>query len=136
MARSLCEHHLKRARSFLEVAEWASARNDVFAREQVLQNVGYALELALKALLLQQGWTDDRCRLEIRHDLAKGLGAARVSGSAIGDSALCMLVEVLNPFYRAHRVRELAAADERLPSDLDPIRIAGRLIASVSASPM
>lgn len=131
MAPPLHQHHLERARSFLEVAVRASAGTARFAREQALQNVGYALELALKAFLLRQGWTDDRCRLEIRHDLAKALSFAQASGLVIGDPALPMLVEVLSPFYRAHRVDELAADDGRLPSD--PIGVARRLIASIGA---
>ena len=40
-----------------------------------------AIELALKAVLIASGWTDDRNRREIRHDLVRGLKAATGRGA-------------------------------------------------------
>ena len=40
-----------------------------------------AIELALKAALIANGWTDDQNRREIRHDLMRGLKAATGAGA-------------------------------------------------------
>ena len=46
-----------------------------------------AIELALKAVLIASGWTDDRNRREIRHDLVRGLKAATGAGLKVDDMA-------------------------------------------------
>lgn len=46
------------------------------ARE-ICYAIAIATELALKAFLVAQGWSDDRCRRHVRHDLEKALPSPR-----------------------------------------------------------
>lgn len=61
-----------------------------------------AAELALKAFLVSQGWSDNRCRQEIRHDLQKGLASARAAGLCGAADELADVIEVLNAYYPHH----------------------------------
>jgi hypothetical protein len=60
------------------------------------------VELAFKAFLVSRGWTDDRCRVELRHDLTKALAGARACCLADEPAALDRTVSVLNTYYPQH----------------------------------
>ncbi len=77
---------LEMAERFCDSAQNALHDSNPCNEEVVLQNVGYAAELGLKALLRANGWSDDRCRSEVRHDLVKALRAAESVGLALQDS--------------------------------------------------
>lgn len=81
------------------------------SEENVLQNVGWGLELVLKAALQGQGWTDDRCRLEIRHDLEKALDAVEKAGLARPRREARDVVGWLSEGYRHRRIGERLASD-------------------------
>ena len=61
-----------------------------------------AAELGLKAYVSSQGWSDDRCRRDIRHDLESGLAHARAAGLVVRNDALADAVAVLNAYYPRH----------------------------------
>lgn len=61
-----------------------------------------AAELGLKAYLSSQGWSDDRCRQDIRHDLEKGLSHADKSGMVGTGDDLGDVIAVLNAYYQCH----------------------------------
>lgn len=61
-----------------------------------------AAELGLKAYLSSQGWSDDRCRRDIRHDLEKGLAKACETGMVGASNELTDVVAVLNAYYPRH----------------------------------
>lgn len=80
-----------------------------FGGEPLLQNVGYALELGLKALLVERGWDDDSCRIEVRHDIAKALGEAAKVGFVPAHPDLAALIATISPYYKRHGLSELVA---------------------------
>lgn len=49
-----------------------------------------------------QGWSDDRCRQDIRHDLEKGLSHADKSGMVGTGDDLGDVIAVLNAYYQCH----------------------------------
>ncbi|MDQ7813984.1 hypothetical protein [Brevundimonas sp.] len=81
------------------------------SEESVLQNVGWGLELVLKAALQSQGWNDDRCRREIRHDLLKALDAVEKTVLARPRREARAVVGWLSQGYRGRRIGERLAAD-------------------------
>lgn len=60
-----------------------------------------AVELGLKAYLSSKGWSDDRCRQDIRHDLERGLASACEAGM-VGTDELADVIAVLNAYYPRH----------------------------------
>jgi hypothetical protein len=58
-----------------------------------------AIELALKAYLLQCGITDDWNRIHLRHDLNKALRCARMAGLRHLPDGLPQLISALSPLY-------------------------------------
>jgi hypothetical protein len=107
--RSPSHYLLENAASFLVGARHLSSSDDRHSREIVLHHVACAIELSLKAYLRFRGWSDDRCRLEIRHDLTKALKAAGGLGLRPSHPDLPGLTAVLSPYYYHHRIDELAA---------------------------
>jgi len=77
-----------------------------------------AAELVFKAFLLTQGWNDDRCRREIRHDLAKGLACTRAAGLENPPNELGYVIDVLNAYYPNHAFDSFVApaGDEAFPA--------------------
>lgn len=61
-----------------------------------------ATELVLKAFLLTQGWTDARCRRDIRHDLKNALVSACAAGLPSMPDELAHVLDVLNAYYPKH----------------------------------
>lgn len=58
-----------------------------------------AIELALKAYLLQRGISDDWNRIHLRHDLNKALRCARMAGLRRLPDGLPQLTAALSPLY-------------------------------------
>lgn len=108
-ARSPGRHLLDNALGFAASARQTASMPGRHAGELVLQSLGNAIELSLKSILQARGWSDDRCRREIRHDLVEALAAAEDLGFRPSDPALAPLVALLSPFQRTHRMTALAA---------------------------
>lgn len=83
------------ARSFHSMAQTTSDPTDG-SRAYAL---AIAIELALKAYLLQCGITDDWNRIHLRHDLNKALRFARMAGLRDVPEELRKLAGALSPFY-------------------------------------
>ncbi|OPF90474.1 hypothetical protein I8G32_02315 [Rhodopseudomonas palustris] len=109
MKPTLQAHLLERAASFLVMADHVAEPEARLCGEPLLQNVGYALELGLKALLVERGWDDDRCRIEVRHDIAKALGEAAKVGFVPAHPDLAALIATISPYYKRHGLSELVA---------------------------
>lgn len=95
--RELAAVFLASGEGFLPGADTAD-RGD--ARE-ICYAIAIATELVLKASLVAQGWSDDRCRRDVRHDLEKALAFAKAAGlkAVVG---LDGIVSVLNAYYPKH----------------------------------
>lgn len=91
---------------------------DVRDGREICYATAIAAELALKAFLITQGWSDDRCRREIRHDLVKGLAFAQAAGLEKTRSELGDVIGVLNAYYPNHAFDRFVAAagDEAFPA--------------------
>ena len=83
------------ARAFREMAQ-AGGSEIEGSRSYFL---AIAIELALKAYLLQRGITDDWNRIHLRHDLNKALRCARMAGLHHLPDGLPQLVAALSPLY-------------------------------------
>ncbi|WP_223393490.1 hypothetical protein [Caulobacter segnis] len=68
-----------------------------------------AIELALKAYLLDRGISDDWNRLYLRHDLVKALRFARRAGFADVPAQLPELAALLSPYYSVHAISEMSS---------------------------
>lgn len=102
---------LRNAEGFLHSAVMHIERDGSPKSEAAMQALGYALELLLKAFLMSKGWTDDRRRVELRHDLKKALDAAEHEGLAGVSPELRSFIETLSPYYRSHRLEEWINSD-------------------------
>lgn len=69
-----------------------------------------AIELALKAYLLDRGISDDWNRIHIRHDLVKALTCARRAGLGQTPCGLDQLAALLSPYYQNRRVADIPDA--------------------------
>jgi hypothetical protein len=80
-------------------------------------SIAIAAELVLKAFLVTKGWSDERCRRDIRHDLEKALGFAMTAGLD-APSELTGVLAVLNAYYpkRAFDRFVVPAGDEAFPA--------------------
>jgi hypothetical protein len=107
------------ATEFLVGAHRLHAAGDPHSREVLFHLIGCAVELSLKSYLHLRGWNDDRCRHEVRHDLVKALAAAERLGLHRRHPDVRMLTRILSPYYRCHRIRELAKRD---PAPISPER--------------
>lgn len=83
------------ARVFREMAQAGNSETDR-SRAYFL---AIAIELALKAYLLQRGITDDWNRIHLRHDLNKALRCARMAGLRHLPDGLPQLIAALSPLY-------------------------------------
>ncbi len=127
------EHLLKNAAGFLAGAQHLS-RDDRHAREILLHHIACAIELSLKSFLQFRGWSDERCRLEIRHDLTKALDAAEGLGFQPSSRDLHPLLTILSPYYCRHRIRDLAAHEPALLSPQQALKAAEELLSDVRAA--
>lgn len=83
------------ARAFREIAQAGNSEIDGFRAYYL----AIAIELALKAYLLQCGITDDWNRIHLRHDLHKAMRCARMAGLRHLPDALPHLITALSPLY-------------------------------------
>jgi len=67
-----------------------------------------AIELAMKAYLLDCGISDDWNRVYLRHDLVKALRFARRAGFTDAPAELPELVALLSPYYSVHAISEMS----------------------------
>lgn len=79
----------------------SAASDDRGDAREICYAIAIATELALKALLVTQGWSDDRCRRDVRHDLEKALIFAKAAGLKVGPE-LDGMIGVLNTYYPKH----------------------------------
>lgn len=127
------EHLLKNAAGFLAGAQHQS-RDDNHSREILLHQIACAIELSLKSFLQSRGWSDEQCRLEIRHDLTKALDAAEELGFRPSYPDLHPLVAILSPYYCRHRIRDLAAHEPALLSPQQALKATKELLGDVRAA--
>lgn len=92
----LARRRLQRAEEF-----GSGAASRAVASEPTAYGQSVAIELALKSYLLSWGWSDERTRVELRHDLVRALDAAEAADLP-PDADLRRLAEVLNRWYRLH----------------------------------
>ena len=127
------EHLLENAAGFLAGVRHLS-RDDRHSREILLHHIACAIELSLKSFLQFQGWSDERCRLEIRHDLTRALDAAARLGFRPNRPDLPLLVAILSPYYCRHRIRDLAAHEPALLSPQQALTVTEELLSDVRAA--
>jgi hypothetical protein len=93
-----------------------------------------AIELALKAYLLDRGISDDWNRIHIRHDLTKALRWALRAGFNGSPDGLPALAAFLSPYHEVHAIPAMApdaVASVSWPEACGTVR---DLIAAVSAT--
>lgn len=95
--RELAATFLANGEEFLPGADTAD-RGD---GREICYAIAIATELVLKAFLVAQAWSDDRCRRNVRHDLEKALVFAKAAGLK-APVELDGIVTVLNVYYPAH----------------------------------
>ena len=127
----LLAHAFRRnAAGFHEAAEAALHHHQEVTR----YFLAIAIELALKAYLLERGISDNWNRIHIRHDLTKALKCARRAGFNGAPERLPALAALLGPYYEVHAISAMAPdaiASVYWPEACDTVR---DLIAAVSAA--
>lgn len=103
--RKLALTFLTRAEEFLPCTDLARIGHAA----NVCHAAAIAAELVLKAWLICRGWSDDRCRHELRHDLEAALESARASGLPARSTELTTILAVLNAYYRRHAFERFVA---------------------------
>lgn len=93
--RRLAETLVGNARSFHSMAQTAGDQTG----GSRAYTMAIAIELALKAYLLQRGVTDDWNRIYLRHDLNKALRCVRMAGLRDMPEGLAKLAAALSPHY-------------------------------------
>lgn len=89
---------------FCETAERLVQSETPGRDEAIFQNLHWGLELVLKAYLHSRGWDDERCIVEVRHDIAKALAACeRLGLCGVAEDAR-EFVAALSPYSHVHRV--------------------------------
>lgn len=126
-------HLLENAAEFATGARSAASRDRDF-RGIMFQHVGIAIELALKSFLQNRGWSDEQCRLELRHDLVKALAATTKLGFRPSEPDLARIVAVLSPFYQRHATGELAAQARAPLAPGRTLQVMERLLDDVRAA--
>ena len=127
------EHLLENAARFLAGAQHLF-RDDRQSREILFHHIAIAIELSLKSFLQFRGWSDERCRLEIRHDLTKALDAADGLGFRPSYPDLHPLLAILSPYYCRHRIGDLAAHEPALLSPHKALKAAEEVLSDVRAA--
>lgn len=95
------------AAGFMQSAVLALDRFGVDGAETILHSTCCALELSLKAIILNAGGSDARNRAVIRHDLIKALDAAASTGFN-SSPEFRPLVALLTRQYATHTLIDLA----------------------------
>ena len=102
--RLLAATFLRNAAGFHQGAEAVLTRHP----EGVRYFLAIAIELALKAYLLDRGISDDWNRVYLRHDLVKALRLARRAGFTGPPAKLPELAALLSPHYKVHAISEMS----------------------------
>lgn len=102
--RSLAVTFRRNAAGFHQGAETVLTRHPEGAR----YFLAIAIELALKAYLLDRGISDDWNRVYLRHDLVKALRCARRAGFTGAPAKLHELAVLLGPYYHVHAISEMS----------------------------
>lgn len=118
---------LDNARSFLAGAEHRLA-SGVGGPGDVAHSVSIAIELALKAHLAERGWSDDRRRTEIRHDLVAALQAVEAEGLALPDRLPTALIARASEAYRRHELDRAEMSAEEARQLVDVARVLVRAV--------
>ena len=103
--RALAVTFRRNAAGFHQGAEAVLTRHHEGAR----YFLAIAIELALKAYLLDRGISDDWNRVYLRHDLVKALRFARRAGFTDAPAKLPELAALLSPYYKVHAISEMSA---------------------------
>ena len=103
---------LDNARGFLRAGSEGPETEAWAPRAQMLC---CAIELALKAATMASGWTDDQNRREIRHDLVRGLTAAKRAGLKVQNGRTEAVLAALSPRYARHELDDMARDADRPP---------------------
>lgn len=104
-ANWLLAHIFRRnAAGFHEAAEAALHHHQEVTR----YFLAIAIELALKAYLLERGISGNWNRIHIRHDLTKALKCARRAGFNGAPAGLPALAALLSPYYEVHAISAMA----------------------------
>jgi hypothetical protein len=93
-----------------------------------------AIELALKAYLLQRGITDDWNRIHLRHDLLKALRCARMAGLRHLPDGLPQLTAALSPLYASGALSFGQGRPVLLMTPEAADKVAGGLLSAVVAA--
>lgn len=115
---SLAAVMIGRARRFPRIGEYLSPIEPAPA----LHGLAIAIELSLKAAILERGGTDERNRIEIRHNLRRAECVARDYGFEASPE-LTSLASRLTPYYKDYGFHGLVA--------LAPTLVRGELPAMV-----
>nr|WP_194248030.1 hypothetical protein [Caulobacter sp. RHG1] len=93
----------RNAAGFLQGAEAALPRHPEMTR----YFLAIAIELALKAYLLDRGISDDWNRVYLRHDLVKALRFARRAGFDGASAGVAELAALVGPYYQVHGISRM-----------------------------
>lgn len=102
--RSLAVTFRRNAAGFHQGAEAVLTRHPEGSR----YFLAIAIELALKAYLLDRGISDNWNRVYLRHDLVKALRYARRAGFTGAPAKLHELAALLSPYYSVHAISEMS----------------------------
>lgn len=102
--RPLAVTFRRNAAGFHQGAEAVLTRHHEGARHFL----AIAIELALKAYLLDRGISDDWNRAYLSHDLVKALRYARRAGFTAAPAKLPELAAHLSPYHKVHAISEMS----------------------------
>lgn len=80
-------------------------------------NLGFAYEHSLKAYLAVNGWSDEKLRLQLGHDIQKALSEATQSGLKLHSPLVGEMLEILGPSHRGNEMRYLRGEPVLTPDD-------------------
>jgi hypothetical protein len=98
-------------------------------------NIGFAIELALKAYLAIHGWEERRLRNEVKHDLGIALCKARLEGLADPGENVKQIVQEISRYHRDRSFVYLGRVDVScLPDFPEAIEASCQLLEMVRAA--
>jgi len=126
MARSF----LTDSEAFLDAAKIIERSNEVAASGPKYYLACQAIELILKAFILNNGGADNELR-KIGHDLSKAWSRATELGLSPIDGRVEELIEMLTPYHLDHRFRYRQTGFLTLPVSDEMCEIIGNLVAQI-----
>lgn len=98
-------------------------------------NIGFAIELALKAYLAIRGWNEERLRKEVGHDLEIGLCKVHSVGLTEPGEGVAQIAQKISRHHRDRSFVYLRDVDVRcLPDFPEAIEVSCRLLRTVVAA--